>query len=165
MQLATQQPWGASIPRPGSDSPPTSAQLLIHSSMHAAPSTAGCRTAHAGLAWQQHTCVAAAIGDKLHFWKWTAQADRDPPFVGKMGPELVTEIPDPGNEGGVMFMGSPGMDDMLMYPPEEVARRAACRTARTAGAAAQHSFSSSQYSHTAAVRVLVQVPTGGPLPG
>jgi hypothetical protein len=166
MQLTTQQPWTASIPKPRCDATPNTAQLLIHSSMHATPSTATCRTTDAGLAWQQSTCVAAALDDRLHFWKWTSQADLDPPFVSQMpSPELIIELP-PEREGDFPIAVIPQeMEDLLKFPPERVAWNAACRSALAAGASAQHCFSAAPGSHTAAVSVLVQVPTGGPLPG
>jgi hypothetical protein len=172
MQLATQQPWTASIPKPSSNATPTTAQVLMHSSMQAAPSTASCRIANAGLAWQHPTCVAAAFEEQIHFWKWTAQADLDPPFVGQ-----VTQH-GPCHSSGSLTPCPEKSDSTAVEPPEEealglpslglpgfAARRVEAKAARAVGAAAQHYCSAAPYSHTAAVSVLVQVPTGGPLPG
>jgi hypothetical protein len=157
VQLATQRPWTASVPNLTSCYTPRSAHVLLVNNLHQTParlssssSSSSSSKDHAPPAWHSFTCVAAAFGSQLHFWRWSAQADLDPPFVGQLpGP------PDPSGPHD----GSSSSSDVSASPVAEAA-------ATTAAPCCWHWFSDSCHNNrTGPVSVLMEVSAGSLFPG
>lgn len=143
LQLSTFHPLTTSITSTRSNPAPRTAHLLVSNTLCQVQDRSGNTSSRSGddnLAWHSCTHAAAAFGNRLHFWKWTAQADLDPPFVGQ-APQGQLEISAVGD---------------IAEP----------KAAAAAGLYCQHWFSDNVHNHsTGPVSVLMQVPTGGVSPG
>jgi len=155
IQLATQQPWTASITSTSSIPAPRTAQLLVLQNLAPIHSVASSDSSHAGPAWHATTVAAAAIAGRLHWWRWSANTETDPPYVNAAAAHgSPWKDPDPEIDS-----------DTNIEDGQVTAWAAAVAAAQAHGRAAQHWSSDSLHGHTAPVTALIDVPTGGPLPG
>lgn len=154
-QLSTSEPWSASIPRcPGTEVPYSAHVVIKHSSSSYRPPPSTVNPISTGSSRPSPLLappdvIAAAMDSKLHFWVWPATSSTSTAAALDSASASSTSAAaaQPAAAAGV---GVGGLSQALQNP---------ALFAHGASAGAQHYCSHPQYSHTATIDTLIEVPT------
>jgi hypothetical protein len=165
LQLATQQPWTASINSTYKDTPRLTGQLLLaepclFTAAAADASTGNAVTCDTARSWQAQTCAVAAVAGRLQFWCWH---NADPPFPQiRAQQSSVPPLAPASPTAAAAAEAAEAEHDTPSGPinPAGVDFAVRSAAASAAGAACHTCHSHESYGHTGAVTAILQVPIG-----